>query len=75
MSICCERLFLGFRDHNALASGEAVRLHDQRRAPARDEIACRRGVLETLPKRGAYTGGVGHLLGEALAAFEPRGGR
>ena len=66
----CERCVLGRGNHDALAGGEAVRLHHDGRATPTNELARGVGIIEAFPLRGGDAGGVAQLLGEGLAAFE-----
>ena len=58
--------------HHALAGRQPIRLHHDRRAPPAHEVPGGGGVVEPLPQRRRNAGGVADLLGEALAALQPR---
>ncbi len=67
------RLFDRFRDHNALAGGEAVGLHHDRRAVLSHVILRRSCRREALIGRGRDVVRAADILGESLRAFKLRG--
>ena len=69
-----QRLVQRHRDDDALAGSKPVGLDDDRRA-LRADIGLRRlGIVEALVGRGRNAVGAAQILGEALRAFELRGG-
>jgi hypothetical protein len=61
--------------HHALAGGETIRLHHNRRAFLADIGARGSGIREARPGGSWRASGIRHFLGEGFAAFQSRGGR
>ena len=66
-----ERLVPVLGDHDALAGGEPVVLHDVRRAERVERLRGLLGARADPGHRGRHVGGGHHLLGERLGALEP----
>ena len=69
-----QRLVERHRDDDALAGGKPVGLDDDRRALRADIAFRRRGIVEALVGGGRNVVVAAQILGEALRAFELRGG-
>ena len=66
-----KRFRLGHRDHDALAGGKPVRLHDDRRALLADIGLCFLRIGKMLIGRGRDVVGAAQRLGEILRALQP----
>ena len=69
---CAGRGLVG-GDHDALASGEAVKFDHGRIAAHGSEAVF--NALDRLPAAGRHAGGLHYLFRISLRTFEPRGGR